>query len=90
VLLQHLLILIQNRLIELDFSILVDSLYTLCIESILLGDRDTFLQPTADRLPALCDFDVDNLFVSQELFGLWHETSLRIHTLHVGLPGEDE
>ena len=50
--LQHLLILIENRLIELDFSIPMDPRNMSGIQPLLFGDVGPFLQPSADRLTA--------------------------------------
>ena len=64
--LQHLLILVENWLIELDCSIPVDSRNMLGIQPLLFGDVGPFLQPSADRLTALGDLDVDDLVAFKE------------------------
>ena len=84
--LQHLLILIENRLIELDFSISVDPRNMLGIQALFFGDVGPFLQPSADRLTALGNLDVNDLVAFEELVGLRKKPGLRIHALHVGLP----
>jgi len=86
VFLQHLLILGENRLIELDFAIPVDPPSVFGIQPLLLSNGGPFLQPSADRLTTLSDLDVDDLVAFKELVGFRQEPVLRIHALHVGLP----
>ncbi len=56
------------------------------IQALLFGDVCPFLQPSADRLTALGDLDVNDLVAFEELVGLRKEPGFRIHPLHVGLP----
>ena len=87
VLLKHLLVLIQNRLIKLDLPTLVNPFYVLFTESILFRYILPFFEPPAYRLTTFCHLDVNNLFILKKFLGFRHEPGLRIHARHIRLAG---